>query len=84
MLNIPEQYIKRKTSTIPFGYEESEIKGYLSPNEEQLENLELVLDMLETESISLREASLFLEQETNRRLSPMGLKKLKDKRNVVE
>lgn len=81
MLNIPENYIKRKTSTIPFGYESSDIKGYLSPNEEQLENLELIIDMLDTESISLREASLFLEQETGRRISPMGLKKLKDKRN---
>lgn len=84
MLNIPEDYIKRKTSTIPFGYEESDIKGYLSPNREQLKNLELVVDMLETESISLREGTLYLEQETGRRISPMGLKKLKDKRNALQ
>ncbi len=32
-----DDYIKRKTSTIPFGYESSEIEGYLKPVPDQLE-----------------------------------------------
>ena len=31
-----EGYIKRKTSTIPFGYEPSEIEGYFKPIPQQI------------------------------------------------
>ena len=30
-INIPKDYIKRKTSTVPFGYAFSEIDGYFKP-----------------------------------------------------
>ena len=33
---LPDGYIKRKTSTIPFGYEFDDLTGYLKPIEEQL------------------------------------------------
>ena len=34
-----EGYIKRKTSTIPFGYELSDVEGYLKPIPEQIDAL---------------------------------------------
>ena len=36
---LPDGYIKRVSSTIPFGYELSDINGYLKPVPEQLKNL---------------------------------------------
>ena len=36
---LPDGYIKRTTSTIPFGYEFDEKTGYLKPIEEELEAL---------------------------------------------
>ena len=40
-----EGYIKRKTSTIPFGYEiDAEVEGYLKPISDQLEALEIAED----------------------------------------
>ena len=38
---LPDGYIKRKTSTIPFGYELDNITGYLKPIEEELEALQV-------------------------------------------
>ena len=51
-----EGYIKRRTSTIPFGYEESGITGYLKPIHDQLEALEVAEDLITGESVSLRDA----------------------------
>ena len=51
-----EGYIKRKTSTIPFGYEVSEVEGYLKPISDQLEALEIAEDLVASESITLRDA----------------------------
>ena len=36
-----EGYIKRKTSTIPFGYEESDEAGYFKPIPDQIEALQV-------------------------------------------
>ena len=33
---LPDGYIKRKTSTIPFGYEFDDLTGYLKPIQEQI------------------------------------------------
>ena len=75
-----EDYIKRKTSTIPFGYEESEDEGYLKPIPDQLEALQVAEDLVTGESISLRDACEWIEYTTNRRISPPGLKKHIDKK----
>ena len=75
-----EGYIKRKTSTIPFGYEESDIEGYLKPIEDQIEVLQIAEDLVTEESISLREACEWIEYKTERRISPAGLKKHIDKK----
>ena len=75
-----EDYIKRKTSTIPFGYEESEDEGYLKPIPDQLEALQVAEDLVTGESISLRDACEGIEYKTKRRISPPGLKKHIDKK----
>ena len=78
---IPEGYIKRRTSTIPFGYkEDEEVQGYLKPIDDQLEALEVAEDLITGESISLRDACDWIEYKTERRISPAGLKKHIDKK----
>ena len=76
-----EGYIKRRTSTIPFGYEiDEEVDGYLKPIEDQIEALQVAEDLVTEESISLREACEWIEYKTERRISPAGLKKHIDKK----
>ena len=76
-----EGYIKRKTSTIPFGYElDEEVAGYLKPIPEQIEALQIAEDLVAGESISLRDACEWIEYKTERRISPAGLKKHIDKK----
>ena len=48
-----EGYIKRKTSTIPFGYEFDDLTGYLKPIEEQIIALSVAEVMVQDEEISL-------------------------------
>ena len=75
-----EGYIKRKTSTIPFGYEESEDEGYLKPVPAQIEALEVAEDLVTAESISLRDACDWIEFKTKRSITAAGLKKHIDKK----
>tara|TARA_R110002167_G_scaffold326067_1_gene532062 strand:- start:343 stop:645 length:303 start_codon:yes stop_codon:yes gene_type:complete len=76
-----EGYIKRKTSTIPFGYkEDTDTEGYLEPIPEQIEALQIAEDLVTGESISLQEACDWIEYETHRKISPPGLKKHIDKK----
>tara|TARA_B100001250_G_scaffold362373_1_gene341028 strand:+ start:79 stop:378 length:300 start_codon:yes stop_codon:yes gene_type:complete len=75
-----EGYIKRKTSTIPFGYSESDISGYLKPMPDQIEALEIAEDLVASESISLRDACDWIEFKTKRSITAAGLKKHIDKK----
>ena len=76
-----EGYIKRKTSTIPFGYKEDEdTKGYLEPIPDQIEALKVAEDLVAGESISLRDACDWIEFKTYRSITPAGLKKHIDKK----
>ena len=75
-----EEYIKRKSSTIPFGYEESEDEGYLKPVPAQIEALEVAEDLVTAESISLRDACDWIEFKTQRSITAAGLKKHIDKK----
>jgi hypothetical protein len=52
----------------------------LTPVPEQLEALDKVIPMIRDQTLSLREGALFLEFETGRSLSHMGLKKIVEKR----
>ena len=76
-----EGYIKRKTSTIPFGYkEDSDTKGFLKPIDDELEALKVAEDLVAGESISLRDACDWIEFKTYRSITPAGLKKHIDKK----
>jgi len=75
-----DEYIKRKTSTIPFGYESSEVEGYLKPVPDQIEALEVAEDLVTAESISLRDACDWIEFKTQRSITAAGLKKHIDKK----
>jgi hypothetical protein len=75
------QTIRRSSSTIPFGYalDEKNIE-LLTPIDDELKALDKVIPMIKDKTLSLREGSLWLEFETGRKLSHMGLKKIVDKR----
>ena len=82
MISLLEKTIllrKRKSSTIPFGYELSQDDShYLEPVEKELEALETIEEMIVNEELSLRDGCYWLENHTGRRLSPAGLKKIID------
>ena len=75
MADIPPGYIKKRSSTIPFGYKISTIKGYLEPIPEQLEALNKYLQGVVDKAYSLREAAELLSNETGRKISHVGLQK---------
>tara|TARA_R110002049_G_scaffold271808_1_gene449039 strand:+ start:828 stop:1082 length:255 start_codon:yes stop_codon:yes gene_type:complete len=76
-----EGYIKRATSTIPFGYELSEkSSSFLRPIEDQLVALSVAEYMVKNDEVSLRDAADWLYAETNRYISHVGLKKYIDKK----
>ena len=57
-----EGYIKRATSTIPFGYElVDESSSFLKPIDEELEALQIAENMVVNEEISLQAACDWLE-----------------------
>ncbi len=75
------QTIRRSSSTIPFGYALDEKNAeLLTPIDDELKALDKVIPMIKDKTLSLREGSLWLEFETGRKLSHMGLKKIVDKR----
>ena len=69
-------YIKKKGSTVPFGYELSEIKGYVKPIPKQQESLLKFIKLIQEEKITLREAALQLSEEAGRSISHVGLSKI--------
>ena len=71
-INIPNNYIKRKTSTIDFGYKESEISGYLKPIEDELELLKEA-EYKVTHGESTRTVASWLSKESKRYISHVGL-----------
>ena len=76
---IPKDYIKKKSKTIPFGYEVSEFEGWLRPIQSQLFVLNKYIKQVKKGSLSLREASELISTETKRKLSHVGLSKLVQK-----
>tara|TARA_A100001391_G_scaffold188930_1_gene159866 strand:+ start:347 stop:2119 length:1773 start_codon:yes stop_codon:yes gene_type:complete len=76
---IPEDYIKKKSRVIPFGYKLSDIEGYLQPIPSQLEVLYKYVQEVENKVFSLREAAALIEEETNRKISHVTLKNYLDK-----
>ena len=78
---IPEGYIRKRSSTIPFGYKiDPNIRGYLKPIPNEIETLDEVATAVSRNEISLGVGVDWLEAETERTMSRMGLKKLVDKK----
>ena len=77
---IPNSYIKRKSSTIDFGYEESEIEGLLKPIEKQLTALKKAENKIK-KGESTRKVAEWLSLETDRYISNVGLWKHITKKN---
>ena len=74
------EYIKRTSSTIPFGYElVEESSTYLKPVEDELRVLQEVSEAVFHGEISLGIGVDWLEAETGRKMSRPGLKKHVDK-----
>ena len=75
---------RRTTSTIPFGYRESDVEGFLEPIDGQLEALQETKEHIMNGSLSLRGAAEQLEYDTGRKISAEGLRKLvhKDKNKI--
>jgi hypothetical protein len=71
-----KDYIKKKGNTIPFGYELSEIKGYLKPILKQQELLLKYITLVQEKKYSLREAAEQLSLEADRKISHVGLSKI--------
>ncbi len=71
--------MRRTSSTIPFGYELSEVdKSLLIAIPEQIEALNETKTLVKDKVLSLREATTWLEYKTGRSLSHVGLKKIID------
>ncbi len=80
MIDLPEGYIRKRSSTIPFGYElDDKYQGYLKPIQQELDVLGEVAKAVNRQEISLGVGVDWLEAETNRTMSRMGLKKYVDK-----
>ena len=78
---LPDGYIKRASSTVPFGYKLSpNVEGYLEPIEEELDILKEVSEAVHVGEISLGIGVDWLEAETGKSMSRPGLKKYVDKK----
>jgi len=74
-------YIKKKSKTIPFGYELSEDEGWLKPIPSELEVLNKYSQEVLENKQSLRQAAELITSETGRTLSHVGLSKIINKNN---
>lgn len=69
--------MRRTTSTIPFGYKLNiNNTSELLEVPEEKEALNKILPMIKNKTLSLREGSAWIEYETGRPLSHMGLKRI--------
>ena len=72
-----EGYIKRATSTIPFGYElVDESSSFLKPIEEELEALQIAENMVVNEEVSLQ-ARVSSSREQHHKVIALCVSKLK-------
>tara|TARA_B100000513_G_scaffold186828_1_gene108860 strand:- start:3055 stop:3282 length:228 start_codon:yes stop_codon:yes gene_type:complete len=68
---------KRTSSTIPFGYTlDKDNPKYIEEVPEELEALNKIVPMIKDKTLSLREGAVWLEYQTGRKVSHMGLKKI--------
>ena len=78
---VPDNYVRRKSSTVPFGYEDDGlIDGYLKAIPQEIEVLNEVAESVFLGEVSLGIGVDWLEAETGKKMSRMGLKKYVDKK----
>lgn len=70
---------RRSSSTIPFGYKLNEDNQYLEEVPEELKALNKIVPLIKNKVLSLREGAMWLEHDTGRSISHMGLKKIADR-----
>jgi hypothetical protein len=76
--------MRRTSSTVPFGYKLNiEDPSTLLEVPKELEALKKIVPMIKEKTLSLREGSAWIEYETGRSLSHMGLKKIADRINAL-
>ena len=72
--------MRRTTGTIPFGYKLNiNNTSELLEVPEEKEALNKILPMIKNKTLSLREGSAWIEYETGRPLSHMGLRRIANK-----
>jgi len=70
---------RRSSSTIPFGYKLMENGTHLEEVEIELKALNKIVPLVKNKVLSLREGAMWLEHNTGRAISHMGLKKIADR-----
>ena len=70
---------RRSSGTIPFGYKLMEDGTHLEEIESELKALNKIVPLVKNKVLSLREGALWLEHDTGRSISHMGLKKIADR-----
>lgn len=70
---------RRSSSTIPFGYKLMEDGTHLEEIEDELKALNKIVPLVKNKVLSLREGAMWLEHDTGRSISHMGLKKIADR-----
>ena len=77
---VPDDYIRRTSSTVPFGYElDGDFEGCLKPIPDELPFLKQVAEPVLQGEIRLGIGVYWLEAETGKSMSRPGLKKYVDK-----
>ena len=78
---VPANYVRRKSSSVPLGYEDDGlIDGYLKAIPQDIEVLNEVAESVFLGEVSLGIGVDWLEAETGKKMSRMGLKKYVDKK----
>ena len=67
---------RRSSSTIPFGYKLMENGTHLEEIEVELKALNKIVPLIKNKVLSLREGAMWIEHDTGRSISHMGLKKI--------
>ena len=70
---------RRSSSTIPFGYKLMENGTHLEEIEVELKALNKIVPLIKNKVLSLREGAKWIEHDTGRSISHMGLKKIADR-----
>ena len=70
---------RRSSSTIPFGYKLMENGTHLEEIEVELKALNKIVPLIKNKVLSLLEGAMWIEHDTGRSISHMGLKKIADR-----